>query len=129
MLRRWLPAATITVSLAAGFTMQPAQAARCPTGKIYRVSLKVCAPRSANVQFLKGGQRVASLAQGRGMRAVPLPPHLDRDAYAPTQSMESATGELTMNREYVATPAPPPAAPSSQPAPAAGGFSPYGALR
>lgn len=48
MLKLLVPA---SLALAVYSTI-PVEAARCPVGKIYRITLKVCAPRAANLQFL-----------------------------------------------------------------------------
>ena len=106
----------------------PAEAARCPAGQIYRVSLKVCASKTANMQFVKHprpGRALVSARPDRGV--VPLPPRVDRD-------MAANEDETEVARNYAPAPqparAPFPSRGRSAAAPASmSGGSPYGALR
>ena len=78
MLKYILSAAFVVSAL----PYEPAQAARCPSGQIFRVSLKVCAPREKNLHFLHGASKVASVSPKDSARAGspakrPAPPQED----------------------------------------------------
>ena len=98
--------------LLAAFAAAPAQAARCPSGQIWRVSLKECAPRASNLQFLRSARAV------KPSRPVALPPR------------RQAEPETDVVQNYTAPPAPAdtPFKTRSIEAPAPA-YSPYGALR
>lgn len=101
-----------------------AEAAQCPAGQIYRVSLKICASRAGNMQYLPkraGPTRVALNTQSRKM--IPTPPRIERE----TGLGES---EPTGLRQYAPQPAGEPplnAVPAS--ATPYGALTPFGALR
>lgn len=98
--------------LIAGLAIAPAEAARCPSGKIWRVSLKECAPRAANLQFLHSARVVKT------PRAIAMPPR--REPEPETDLVQNyaapparADTPFTAQAVETATPA----------------YSPYGALR
>ena len=104
--------------------IQVAEAARCPPGKIYRVSLEKCAPRAENLQFLKKSSREIKAPVARARVATRETPPI------PARRNVSADAGLKDVKNYVEAEAPidPPftvkaAAPQSTTA------WPYGALR
>jgi hypothetical protein len=105
------------VILIAGLPAGQAEAARCPVGQIYRVSLKVCAPREGNVKYLHHA-RTAHKTQRTVVRGVAkvLPPPRP-DALAGVAEPDSAF--------------PPTYVPQPVPLNQAGGpvASPYGVVR
>ncbi len=88
----------------------PAIATQCPSGQIFRVSLNICAPKAANLQYLhSGGQKPSKQARKTMSDEVATL----RPAYAPTAEPDS--GETVVAAEPA-------------PAPALEKPSPFGAL-
>ena len=102
--------------LIAAVPFQSSEAARCPVGQMYRVTLKSCAPRAQNVHFISGVRHRQAALVSRPAKDVARP---RRDAEA-TQSFRSYSSQPEpLNTPFNAR--------SDEPAPA--NVSPYGALR
>ena len=110
------------------FHVAPAEAARCPAGKIYRVSLGVCAAKSANMQFVKHPRPGRAFVAARTERvSAPMPPRVERDLVADDEETEVARS-FAPAPEPVRAPFAARGRSASTPAASFGG-SPYGALR
>ena len=83
----------------------PANATHCPSGQIFRVSKNICAPKSANLQYLRGGAHKPS-KQAKSTTTDEVAAL--RPAYAP--QAEADSGETIVAAEPA--PAPPPEKPS-----------------
>ena len=124
--------------LIAGFMAAPAEAARCPAGQMYRVSLGVCASRAANLRWLNqssresdSGDSKADAPKRRVVRAKPKPavpvpveraaPAAEPAATAPAIAAPAAEAAAPAAADVAAAPAPAaePAAPQSKVARAA----------
>ncbi len=105
----------------------PAEAARCPSGQIYRVSLKICASRSASMQFVGHARSGGGSNTTRVEKTVATPPPAGRAR----EEQPEVARNYAPDPEPVAAPTPvrtrgislPVAAPEPEVA------SPYGALR
>ena len=113
MIKALAPLGLLAVVVAAG----SAAAKTCPSGQIYRVSLHVCAAKSANLRYYHGGQVAA-----RGAHVTTLARHVDE---APVQRTPPTRPEVASLRgserpEAVSATAARPAAPipAADPAPA-----------
>ena len=133
MTRIMAPAAIVI----AGFMAVPAEAARCPTGQMYRVSLGVCASRAANLKWLNRSSRESGsndseaetpkrhVVRAKPKAAVPVPvaratPVAEPAEVAPTAKVPAAKAPATEATAPAAeVTAPSPAAETAAPAPAA----------
>jgi hypothetical protein len=79
----------------------PAMATQCPSGQIFRVSKNICAPKSANLQYLRGGAHKPS-KQARQTTTDEVAAL--RPAYAPQAGTDS--GETVVAAEPAPAPAP-----------------------
>ena len=123
--------------LIAGLMAAPAEAARCPAGQMYRVSLGVCASRAANLKWLNHASRESNAgdseadapkrhvvrAKPKAKAAVPVPvarvaPVAEPAAIAPAAKALAAKPPAAEPAAIVTSPAP--AAEAAAPLPAAG---------
>ena len=122
--------------LIAGFMAAPAEAARCPTGQMYRVSLGVCASRAANLKWLNHSSRDSDandreadapkrhVVRAKAKAAAPVAraaPAAEPTAMAPAVKAPAAEAATPAPAAEAAAPAPAaePAAPQSRVARAA----------